>query len=160
MLHRGQQDLQLLGLGGDRAGAEVGVAGDGSVQGGLLLTVGSVGHRHPLLAPLGLHGGDVEHEVRVVDPRPRLRIAHHAAVLPEGVADPAHVEVGLRDLDLATHRLGLARILTVRVPTVGFEKYLILLTFSAKIIQIIQNGCRQTFKVSPRNSKEFGVRFN
>ena len=70
------------------------------VQGGLLLAVGGVGDSHPLLAALGLHGGDVEHEVRADDAGARLPGPHHPAVLPEGVTHAAHVQVFLRDFDL------------------------------------------------------------
>jgi hypothetical protein len=43
------------------------MSGNGSVQGRLLLAVSRVGHRHPLLAALRLHGRDVKHKVRVLN---------------------------------------------------------------------------------------------
>ena len=87
-----------------------------------------VRHGHPLLAALRLHRRDVEHEVRVDDAAARLAPAHHAAVLPEGVADAAHVEVVLGHLDLAAHGDLLALVLAVRVPAVRLEEDLVLLT--------------------------------
>lgn len=96
--------------------------------------MGRVRHRHPLLAPLRLHGGDVEDEVGVEDALARVLAAHHPAVLPEGVADPADVQVVLGDLHLPAHGEGLAGVLTVGVAAVRLEKYLVLLTFPANII--------------------------
>ena len=88
------------------------------VQGRLLLAVGSVRHRHPLLASLRLHGGDVEDKVSVEDALPRLLAPHHPAVLTEGVADPADVQVVLGDLHLPAHGERLAGILAVGVAAV------------------------------------------
>ena len=70
------------------------------VQSSFLLAVSGVGHGHPLLAALGLHGGDVEHEVRADDAGSRLPGPHHPAVLPEGVTHAAHVQVLLGDFNL------------------------------------------------------------
>ena len=78
----------------------------------------SVGHRHPLLTALRLHGGDVEDKVRVEDALAGLLTPHHPAVLPEGVADPADVQVVLGDLHLPAHGERLAGILAVGVAAV------------------------------------------
>ena len=94
--------------------------------------MGGVGDGHPLLAALGLHGGDVEHKVRADDAGARLPGPHHPAVLPEGVTDTAHVQVLLRDFDLAAHGDVLALVLAVRVAAVRLEEHLVLLTFSER----------------------------
>ena len=46
------------------------------VESGLLLAVCRVGHRHPLLAPLGLHGADVEDEICALDALSAPRTLH------------------------------------------------------------------------------------
>ena len=106
------------------------MSGNGPVQRRLLLAVGRVGDCHPLLAPLSLHGRDVEDEIGVLDSGPGLGGPLDHAVLTEGVADAADFEVGLRHLDLAAHGGGLARVLAVRVRIAGFEEDLVLLAFS------------------------------
>lgn len=88
-----------------------------------------VGHRHPLLAALGLHGRDVEDKVGLLDARAGLAWAADLAVLAEGVADAADLEVLVGDLDLAAHGAGLAGVLAVGVRVAGLEEHLILLAF-------------------------------
>ena len=46
------------------------------VKRGLLLAMRGVGHRHALLAPLGLHGADVEDEVGALDALAAPRTLH------------------------------------------------------------------------------------
>ena len=107
------------------------------VKGRLLLAVSSVGHRHPLLTPLRLHGADVEHEVGVDDAGARLTASHHPTVLTKGIAHSTHVKMILGHLDLSTHGLLLALVLAVGMPTVLLEEHLVLLTFSVKRNDII-----------------------
>ena len=104
------------------------------VQRCLLLAVSSVGHRHPLLTALSLHGWDVEDKVGVEDSLAGVLTAHHPTVLAECVADPADVQVVFWHLHLPTHCECFAGILTVGVAAVRLEKYLVLLTFPANII--------------------------
>ena len=120
----------------DRTGTKVSVSSDRPIEGRFLLAVGRVGHGHPLLAALRLHGRDVKDEIRILDSGTRFRGSFDHAVLSECVADSADLEMGLRYFDLAAHRALLARVLAVRVRVAGFEENLVLFTFSvmAKVV--------------------------
>ena len=95
-----------------------------------MLTVGRVGDRHPLLASLGLHGRDVKDEVGALNALAGRGRAPDLAVLAEGVADAADLQVLLGHLDLPAHRLRLASIFAVGMRIVRLEEHLILLAFS------------------------------
>ena len=56
----------------------------------------------------------------------------HLAVLSEGVANAADLEVLLGHLHLAAHRPRLAGVLAIRVRVAGLEEHLVLLAFSAQ----------------------------
>ena len=106
------------------------MSSDWPIEGRFLLAVGRVGHSHPLLATLCLHGRDVEDEIRILDSGTRFRGPFDHAVLPKCVADSANFEVGLGNFNFAAHRALLARILAVRMRVSGFEENLVLFTFS------------------------------
>ena len=56
----------------------------------------------------------------------------HLAVLSEGVAHAAHLEVLFGHLHLAAHGARLAGVLAIGVRVAGLEEHLILLAFSAQ----------------------------
>ena len=63
------------------------------------------------------------------------------AVLSEGVADAAHLEVLLGHLHLAAHGARLAGVLAIGVRVAGLEEHLILLAFSAQKSVTIVHSC-------------------
>ena len=69
--------------------------------------MGRVGHRHPRLTALRLHGRDVEHKVRLLDAAPRRAAPDDAAVLAEGVAHAADLQVVLGHGHLPAQRVRL-----------------------------------------------------
>jgi len=92
VLDGGDQRLQLLRLGANALRTEIGMAGDGTVQSRLLLTVGRIGHRQALETTLGLSGGDVEDKVRVFNTIAGLRITIDSTVLTSGIAHATDLE--------------------------------------------------------------------
>ena len=56
----------------------------------------------------------------------------HLAILSEGVAHAAHLEVLFGHLHLAAHGARLAGVLAIRVRVAGLEEHLILLAFSVQ----------------------------
>ncbi len=96
-----------------------------------------VGDRHPLLAPLRLHGRDVEDEICSLDATGKLlqgvgTFVKSPAVLSEGIAHPARLQVALGYLNLPAHGHRLAPVLAVWMRIARLEEYLVLLAFPAK----------------------------
>ena len=103
-----------------------------------MLTVSGVSDRHSLLAAFCFHGGDVKDKVGVLDAGSggSGRSPDHA-VLAEGVADAADLEVRFRNLDLAAHGVGLASVLAVRVRIARLEKHLVVLAFPTRQVHAV-----------------------
>jgi hypothetical protein len=89
-----QQDLELLRFGADTRGTQVGMAGDGTVQRSLLLTVCRVGDRQTLVTPFCLHGGHVEYEISLTYAGTSPATNQRTALLSSRVAHSTH----LRDI--------------------------------------------------------------
>ena len=103
------------------------------VQCRLLLAMSCIGHSHSFLAAFRFHGRDVEDEVGVHDARAGRRgWPPDLAVLAEGVANPANLQVLLGHLNLSAHGVRLAGVLAVRMRVARLKKHLVLLTFPAK----------------------------
>ena len=107
--------------------------GNGSIQSRFLLAMCRIGHGHAFLAPLRLHGRNVENKIGIFDSDTRFRGSLDHTVLAECVADSTDLEVGLGDLNLAAHGAQLAGVLAVGMGVAGFEENLVLLAFPAKI---------------------------
>lgn len=95
MLHCRYQGLQLLRLGADALGAQVGMARYGTIQQRLLLTMSRICHGQTLETALCLSCRHIKDKVSILYPISGLCAVINAAILTRAIAHATHLTIAM-----------------------------------------------------------------